>query len=377
MNNKKAKKVLIVGGGIGGLSAAIALRRKGIEVDLVELQPEWNVYGVGIVQQGNVVRAMAELGIADQCLAQGYSFDSVKLCDSSGKQAIVIPGARLAGEEFPVNVALPRIDLHNILLGEATRVGVTIQLGLTVDRIDQSADQVTVQLSDGQQSSYDLLIGADGIYSKVRSLVFGEDLRPSFSGQGGWRFNLPRFPEIDCLTMYRGKNGGQAGFCPLKDNLMYLLQTTEEPGNPWMPKDQLHVLFRERLAEFEGPVAKARDEYLTDPSQVIYKPFESIFMDQPWFDGRVVLIGDSAHATTPHLGQGAGMAIEDGVVLAEELAEREVDGALHAFMQRRFERCKFVVESSLQIGKWEMERNTTADYHGLTKKMIEITSQPI
>lgn len=71
------------------------------------------------------------------------------------------------------------------------------------------------------------------------------------------------------------------------------------------------------------------------------------------------------------------MAIEDGVVLAEELAERDVDGALHAFMERRFERCKFVVESSLQIGKWEMERNTTADYHGLTKKMIEITSQPI
>lgn len=377
MNNNKIKKALIVGGGIGGLSTAIALRKKGIEVELVELQPCWTVYGVGIIQQGNVVRAMAELGIADQCLAHGFSFDAVRLCDGKGEQLALIPGFRLAGDAFPANMALPRIDLHNILLGEATKLGAKTQLGVTVTQLEQSPDQVTVRFSDNREASFDLLIGADGIYSRIRAMVFGDHLKPAFSGQGGWRCNMPRFAEVDCLTMYRGKNGGQAGFCPLKEDLMYLLQTTEEPGNPMMPVDQLDVLFRQRLAEFEGPVARARDEFITSASQVIYKPFESIFVDQSWFNGRVALIGDAAHATTPHLGQGAGMAIEDGVVLAEELAGKELEDALESYMKRRFERCKFVVESSLQIGKWEMERNANADFFGLTKKMIEVTSQPI
>ncbi|WP_205523237.1 FAD-dependent monooxygenase, partial [Pseudomonas viridiflava] len=105
----------------------------------------------------------------------------------------------------------------------------------------------------------------------------------------------------------------------------------------------LDVLFKERLAEFEGPVARARDEFITSPEQVVHKPFETIFVEQPWYQGRVVLIGDAVHATTPHLGQGAGMAIEDGIVLAQELKNKPVYRALEDFMTRRFERCKFIV----------------------------------
>jgi 2-polyprenyl-6-methoxyphenol hydroxylase-like FAD-dependent oxidoreductase len=377
MDNKKAKDILIVGGGIGGLSAAIALCQQGFNVELIELNPNWTVYGVGIIQQGNVVREMARLGVADECLKQGFSFDNVRLCDGSGKQLALIPGARVAGADYPVNVALPRISLHTILLNKATELGTKITLGLTIDSLENGSDTALVKFSDGRDGEYDLVIGADGIYSKLRGLLFGTHLKPSFTGQGGWRCNMPRMAEVDCLTMYRGQNGGQAGFCPLKSDLMYLLQTTPEPGNPWFDQDKLDVLFKERLTEFEGPVARARDEFITDAKQVIYKPFETIFLEEPWYRGRFVLIGDAAHATTPHLGQGAGMAIEDGIVLAEELKDKSVEHALETFMARRFERCKFIVSSSLQIGTWELERNHTADFNGLVKKMIEVTAEPI
>ncbi|CAI8902869.1 FAD-dependent oxidoreductase [Pseudomonas sp. IT-P218] len=376
MTNSKARKVLIVGGGIGGLTAAIALRQVGIEVDLVELKAEWSVYGVGIIQQGNVVREMARLGIADQCLSHGYSFDQVRICNAQGHPLTVIPGKRLAGDAFPANMALPRIDLHNILLDKASRLGAQIELGVTVESFEQKSDSVSVCLTTGRVGDYDLLIGADGIYSKIRALLLGDQFKPAFTGQGGWRCNMPRFPEIDCLTVFRGERGGQAGFCPLKDNLMYMLQTTAEPGNPWFDPNELHTLFKERLAEFEGPIGRARDEFLTDPAQVIYKPFETIFMEQ-WHAGRVLLIGDAVHATTPHLGQGAGMAIEDAVVIAEELQAHPVDKALEHFMTRRFERCKFIVETSRQIGVWEMDRSLPADFDGAVRRMLEVTAQPI
>lgn len=377
MDNKKVKNILIVGGGIGGLSTAIALRQQGFDVELIELNAEWTVYGVGIIQQGNVVREMARLGVADECLKHGFSFDNVRLCDGAGNQLALIPGARVAGPEYPVNMALPRINLHTILLNKATELGTKIKLGLTIDSLENGADKALVKFSDGRDGEYDLVIGADGIFSKVRGLLLGTHLKPTFTGQGGWRCNMPRMEEIDCLTMYRGRNGGQAGFCPLKNDLMYLLQTTSEPGNPWFDKDKLDVLFKERLAEFEGPVARARDEFITSPEQVVYKPFETIFVEQPWYQGRFVLIGDAVHATTPHLGQGAGMAIEDGIVLAEELKDKPVDRALEHFMARRFERCKFVVSASMQIGTWEMERNHTADFNGIVRQMIEVTAQPI
>lgn len=376
MSNNKARKVLIVGGGIGGLTAAISLREVGIDVDLVELKPEWSVYGVGIIQQGNVVREMAKLGVADQCLSHGYSFDKVRICDAAGNELTVIPGKRLAGEAYPANMALPRIDLHNILLEKATRLGAKIELGTTVEVFDQSSDSVSVRLTNGRTAEYDLLIGADGIYSKIRSMLLGDQFKPEFTGQGGWRCNMPRFPEIDCLTVYRGERGGQAGFCPLKDNLMYMLQTTAEPDNPWFDPNELHTIFKQRLAEFEGPIARARDEFVTDPSQVIYKPFETIFMNQ-WHSGRVMLIGDAVHATTPHLGQGAGMAIEDAVVIAEELQAHSVEKALDQFIKRRFERCKFIVDTSVQIGRWEMDRSLKADFDGAVRRMVEVTAQPI
>jgi 2-polyprenyl-6-methoxyphenol hydroxylase-like FAD-dependent oxidoreductase len=134
---------------------------------------------------------------------------------------------------------------------------------------------------------------------------------------------------------------------------------------------------RERLAPFGGLIARVRDQ-IVDPSGVIYRPLAVIFLPPPWFTGRVVLVGDAAHATTPHLGQGAGMAIEDAVVLAEELVRASTPaGALDRFMQRRFERCKVIFESSVTVGQWEMENRSNVDRFGLVRRLMEVTAAPI
>lgn len=370
------KKVLVVGGGIGGLCAAIALRRKGIVVDLVELKAEWTVYGVGIIQQSNVVREMAKLGVLDGYLDAAFAFEDVTISTSAGQQLARIPGQRLAGPEYPANVGISRLALHQVLSETAIALGASVRLGVSVETLDEVGEGVDVLFTDGNRGRYDLVVGADGLFSKVRGLLFGDKYPPRFTGQSVWRYNFPRLAEIDHLANFQGPSGN-AGLVPLADNLMYMFLTSHEPGNPWMDKDSLAAEMRKRLGGFGGVIGELREQ-ISDSNQVVYKPLEVVFVNESWYRGRVLLIGDAAHATTPHLGQGAGMAIEDAVVLSEELtAGGSVEQQLERFMARRFERCKFIAESSVLAGDKEIAHDHSFDRIGLVKRMLKVTAEPI
>ena len=372
----EVNKILVVGGGIGGLCAAIALRREGVPVDLVEIKSDWTVYGVGIIQQSNVVREMARLGVLDRYLDAAYSFEDVGIYDLEGEPLARIPGQRLAGPQYPANVGISRLALHKVLSSTAIDLGAQIRLGLSVEAFEQDEDGVDVSFTDGSQGRYALMVGADGVYSRIRTLLFGDTYRPRFTGQAVWRYNFPRDPSIDHLASYLGP-GGNAGLVPLSDNLMYMFSTSHEPENPWYPPEQLAELMRDRISNIGGLVGRLREQ-ITESSQVVYKPMEVVFVDEPWFKGRVLLIGDAAHATTPHLGQGAGMAIEDALVLSMELtADGSMEQKLQRFMNRRFERCKFISEKSVLAGDREMARDQSFDRIGLTKQMLKLTAEPI
>jgi 2-polyprenyl-6-methoxyphenol hydroxylase-like FAD-dependent oxidoreductase len=195
-------------------------------------------------------------------------------------------------------------------------------------------------------------VGADGVYSKTRSLLFGDKYQPKYTGQGAWRYNVPRPEGMDRSYIYDGVPGGKAGLVPLTKDTMYIYLVLQEEGNPFFPPEQLATLFKERLGAYGGLVGEVRDQYITDPEQVVYRPLEAVFVSEPWYQGRILLIGDAAHASTPHLGQGAAQAIEDAVVLGEEATSGLAPAVfLKRFMERRFERCKFILESSLQIGE--------------------------
>ncbi|RPH30183.1 2-polyprenyl-6-methoxyphenol hydroxylase [Buttiauxella warmboldiae] len=371
-----SRKVLIVGGGIGGLCSAIALRRAGIEVDLVEIQASWRVYGVGIIQQNNVVREMQRLGVLERYLDAAWPFDSVSIHTPDGKQLAKFPGQRLAGEKFPANVGISRLALHQVLCDTAKELGAQISTGKTVVSLTQDETSVQVTLSDGTCGEYDLLIGADGIYSKMRQFIYGDRYQPRFTGQGVWRYNFPRLPLVDHLMCFVDQDFN-CGLVPLAENLMYLFVTSSEPGNPHIAHHQLAQQMQQRMPNREGLIGELRAQ-ITHNDEVVYKPLEELFVDAPWYDNRVVLIGDAVHATTPHLGQGAGMAIEDALVLAEELQHGEqVTQALERFYLRRRDRCHRIWQDSLRVGESEIHPDPQFDRQAVIRDMIAFTAQPV
>jgi 2-polyprenyl-6-methoxyphenol hydroxylase-like FAD-dependent oxidoreductase len=366
--------ILVVGGGIGGLTAAIALRQRGFAVTVIEKDPQWSVYGVGIIQQGNVLRAVDALGILDRYVDAGVGFDAVEVYVPNGMKVARVPSHRLL-EHYPANLGVSRRAMQKVLGDAAKECGAEIRLGLTADSIEDDGAAVRVGFSDGSTGSYDLVIGADGVYSQTRAMVFPEAPSPEFTGQSVWRYNLPRPADLDALHVYNGPIG--AGLVPISADLIYIYLTTPEPGNPRYPREELAAAMRGKM-EACGPVIRALADQITDNDEVVYRPLEGLLVEGPWHKGRVVLLGDAVHATTPHLGQGAGLAIEDSLVLADELARHDdMDAALTAYRERRFERCAYIVRASLAICMGQLGKGPLVDNAKATAEMFALTAQPI
>ena len=252
-------RILVIGGGIGGLTSAIALRRKGFDVEIIERDPDWSVYGVGIIQQSNVVREMAALELVDDYLDAGFGFDFVEIYQPTGELAARIPSPNLAGD-YPANVGIGRRALQNVLGDRAKSLGAAIRLGITADSFDDDGEGVTVRFSDGTEDRSDLVIGADGIYSQTRSMIFPEAPKPEFVGQAVWRYNLPRPADLDCLRSYQTSVG--VGLVPLSQELMYMFVTTPESGNPRYPRQGLAARMRSKI-QGSPPAIRELGEQIT------------------------------------------------------------------------------------------------------------------
>lgn len=349
------RKALVVGGGIGGLTAAVALRRAGIEVDLVEIKNTWSVYGVGIIQPNNVMRALDRVGLAQACVDSGGAYPGWRIYSETNALVFEAPASNRSAPAFPPYNGITRPLLQSILQEAAIAAGTRTRLGVTVKEAVETDKGLLVTCTDDSREYYDLLIAADGINSASRSRIFGDAVAPRFTGQCVWRYNFARLADMTWGEVYYG-NGTKVGLVPMSATAMYMFLVTAEPSNPRMPPEQLADLMKDRLADYTGRVAELR-EAITDSAAVVYKPMESVLLPEPWYRGRQLIIGDAAHATTPHLAQGAAMAIEDAVLLGELLGQdRTLDSALAEFMSRRFKRAKYVVDCSDQIAAWELEQ---------------------
>lgn len=286
----------------------------------------------------------------EPCLRAGFQVDEYRYYDADENLLASLRPLRVAGLDAPAMNMLPRPALHEILRSAAEKAGATIRLGITIDELSQYADRVDVTFSNGEKSSYDIVVGADGIRSKVRQLVFGMQSEPRFTGHGVWRYTTRRPPELRFQSMYMGV-GVKAGLVPLTRDTMYLLLVSNEPDNPKFKFDQLGSLLSERMKSFKGSLVGLRQEVATAKG-IVYTPIEEVILPLPWHKGRVVLIGDAAHASSPHIAQGASMAIEDAVVLAELLSQDSgIANAMSEFERRRFPRCKFVQDLSRRTGE--------------------------
>jgi 2-polyprenyl-6-methoxyphenol hydroxylase-like FAD-dependent oxidoreductase len=247
--------------------------------------------------------------------------------------------------------------------------GASIRSGLTVADLHGDASGVDVQFTDGSSGRYDLVVGADGVFSSIRKRVFGEAHEPIYVGQGVYRFMTERDPAIDQIHVFVGPKL-KAGFIPLSKNSMYLFTTMSYAPNTRIDESKTHLILKEALKDFTAPIVAEVRERMNTSEKVIWRPFENTLVPSPWYRGRVVLIGDAAHTMTPHLTAGGGMAIEDAVILAEALGQDgPLPGRLSEFMERRFERVRTACDISLAICKLEqMPEPDVGQIYALTGK---------
>jgi len=373
----EGKKILVVGGGFSGMSAAIQLRKAGAEVDLVEIDPGWRSYGAGISLGGAALRAFCTLGIIDAFLQKGAAHDGADVLTSAGHPITSLPTPRLAGPDIPGGGAIMRPVLASILADATRASGTSVRLGTTFAALTNSDRGVVVKFSDGSQASYDLAIGADGLNSAMRAAEFADAPKPRYTGQCVWRAVLPRFPEIDRTKMWMGHKV-KAGVNPVSREQMYLFVTEDRPDNDRIDPARFVELLKAMLGQFSAPTVKAIRATLNEDCHVVYRPLESMLLPRPWFRGRVVLIGDAVHATTPHLAAGACIGLEDAIVLVEELDRADsVDAGLKAFESRRWERCRMVVENSVRLGEIEITGGDTAEHAGIMRESMKALAAPI
>nr|BFE78304.1 hypothetical protein GCM10020093_009050 [Planobispora longispora] len=268
-----------------------------------------------------------------------------------------------------------RPELAAILADAVRDAGARLRPGLTVTALTDTGDGVRAELSDGTAETYDLVVGADGIRSAVRRLI-GIDVVPQPAGMGIWRVHTRRPKDVERTDLIYGGPCFIAGYCPTGEDTMYAyLVEKARPRESVADADKpAHML---ALAQGYGGAWDEIRADITDPERINYTWFESLLVDRPWNRGRVVLIGDAAHACPPTLAQGAAQCLEDAAVLAELLlaADRIDQPLFDAFMDRRHERAKAVVEASVRLADWQLNPVPDADVPGLMGRIAAMVTQ--
>ncbi|MEO5797308.1 MAG: FAD-dependent oxidoreductase [Rhodoferax sp.] len=372
-----AHKILIIGGGFSGMAAAIQLRKQGCAVDVVEIDSGWRSYGAGISLGGATLRAFRTLGVLDAFLAQGFAADGVDLFTPTGHQIGSLPTPRIAGPDVPGGGGIMRPVLAKILADATRASGAQVRLGCSFTSMRQDADGVDVEFTDGSQQRYDLVIGADGLYSQVRKALFPDAPQPAYSGQCVWRAVLPRPAEVQRTMMWLGPKV-KTGVNAVSQEEMYLFVTEDRANNDRVDPQRFPQMLADLLAPFSAPLMQSVRAQINADAQIVFRPLESLLMPQPWYQNRVVLIGDTVHATTPHMASGACIGIEDAIVLADELnTDGGLQSALERFQVRRWERCRMVVENSVRLGEIEITGGDKAEHGRIMRETLMALAAPI
>ena len=337
------ERVLIVGGGIAGLTVATALHRRGFRVELVERSPLWRTTGAAIQLHANGMRILRMLGLGEAVEQPGVVVRHWIYCDQQGEILCEADLAELWDEVGPC-IAIDRPRLQEILLAGAATV--PCRLGTSVASLMQGEQRIQVGFSDGSTHDYDLVVGADGLYSTVRTLAM-DSVPLGYTGLMIWRSLVPNRPQDTTNFKIVFGDGCFFGITPLLDG------QTSVFGAVGMPRthDPMHgrlERFRKRFADFGGQVQECLATISND-EQIYCGPVEEVQSDR-WHRDRVVLIGDAAHAGTLTMAQGGCMAMEDAYVLAGMLRGAEtVESALDSYETRRKLRVTWVQQQSRGI----------------------------
>lgn len=358
---RDSQHAIVMGAGIGGLTAALALGRRGWQVTVHERAASLDPVGSGLGIAPNALRALDGLGVGGEIRALAAVPGDGGLRRSTGRWLGHTSGEALA-EVFGDTVAvIHRADMVRVL-ADRLPDGV-LRMGSTVEVLDPGSDQqpATVSTSTGQQRA-DLVVAADGIGSPTRRLLFPEHPGPRYSGFTAWRTVIPAAAAAIIGNVPIGETWGRGavtGIMPLADGRIYLYAAALTPAGERAHDDEQAELAR-RFGSWCAPLPQLIAA--AEPEQVLRNDVYEMAVPLPSFHrGRVALLGDAAHAMTPFLGQGACQAIEDAVVLASVMSPTEstkptdpgndLPGALAAYSAARLPRTSMVVQRSRRVSR--------------------------
>jgi 2-polyprenyl-6-methoxyphenol hydroxylase-like FAD-dependent oxidoreductase len=338
-SGRMKRRALVVGGGIGGLTAAVALRGAGFEVVVLERESEPREVGAGISLWPNAVNVLRQLGVGDAVEAVAVAQSEGGCRTWRGRRVADAPLAGTTARHGPPLLMLHRASLRAALSGALDR-GV-LQLSAECTSVDQDAKWVSVTLADGRSVQGDVVIGADGVHSRVRAVTFDAEA-PRYSGFTAWRGIVP----LDDMLASRIRpaeswsRGGLFGLTRLGGSQAFWYAIARAPANEGgLAAEEKAILLR-RFGYWHDPIPE-----LIDATAVEAIVRTSLYDRPPlarWAAGRIALIGDAARGMLPNLAQGGWQAIEDGAALADALRASSDDGALAAYdSQRREHAAKF------------------------------------
>ena len=347
------ERALIVGGGIGGLTLARGLNRIGVDIEVVEQSSQFSQVGAGITIQANAHAVLDALGIplAKEDIVSIGKFEMI-----NAKHRIVVQGNTESIEvEFP-NVNIHRADLHRNLANATRDIPMTV--GLAFQEMTILDNAIEVSFSDGTVKSYDYVIGADGVHSAVRKSLLGEPLcKTRYSGQTCWRFSMEADGNVPTVTTERWRPGQRIGAVPLSRGRVYIYMVASSEPNTAQPGSSNPDDLQKRFGNWHDEV----DTFLFNLNEnVIIHHGDLVEHEKIHYGhGRVLLIGDAAHAMTPNLGQGAGMAIEDAGFLTLLWAQGVNDFA-RALAHGREKRVRSIMSNAWKIGQMTHWENSLA-----------------
>ena len=341
---KSIQKAIIIGGGIGGLCTAIALRQIGIDVSVYERTKTFEPVGAGLSLWTNAIRALRKLGLADQVIAAGSIFRRSKFRNASGK---VLQSGDL-GELNEPSICIHRAELHRVLASALPPE--TLCLGMKCTTIEQDAERVTVHLANGEVEQADLVIAADGFRSAIRQQLF-PSTRINYDKRTSWRgvTEIPKevAPDIAYQTWGRSQ---RFGYMCLDRKRVYWFAVINMPEGQTPPAGERKDFLRQRFLGWHSPIEHMIER--TPAENIVETGIYDIEPLERWSQGRITLLGDAAHAATPDMGQGGCMAIEDALVLARSLSQKQdLTSAFSHYETARKPRTTWMMKQSRTLGR--------------------------